>query len=199
MEHTGQDCDSSGTTSPKSTGGAAGSTSKDSPTLFPLETSEILEAYPKGIGSLPEDSLANHSAQHPEGERLPPIFGPKCYGSSKSQNQFWSLGRTFSMRLSKIPLVNYTNWGITLRFSEYPPPLWVQRITGRDSSWLPTPTATANHLAPSMRKWPTYRTFQDWMNGKRSLPATWEWMMGFPIGWTDSADSATQLSLRSQK
>jgi hypothetical protein len=39
LEHTGRDGDSTGTTSQRSTRGAANSTSNDSPTLFPLETS----------------------------------------------------------------------------------------------------------------------------------------------------------------
>ena len=53
LEHIGQDGDSSGITSPKSTRGAADSTSSDSPTLFPLETSERSTArlWPTPTGS----------------------------------------------------------------------------------------------------------------------------------------------------
>lgn len=53
--------------------------------------------------------------------------------------------------------------------------------TGRGSTLLPTPTAKANHCAPSMRKWPGYARLQD--SGGIS-PTRWEWMMGYPRGWT---------------
>lgn len=72
--------------------------------------------------------------------------------------------------------------------------IWILRhpagIAGADgsSSW-PTPTAKANHDAPSMRKWPAYRKYQDAV--KRTTPRLWEWMMGFPAGWTRCARSAT--------
>jgi hypothetical protein len=51
----------------------------------------------------------------------------------------------------------------------------------------PTPTAKANHDAPSMRKWPAYRRYQTSIT--RTFPRLWEWMMGFPEGWTDCTNS----------
>ncbi len=63
--------------------------------------------------------------------------------------------------------------------------------TGRGSSLLPTPTETANHCAPSMRKWPGYARLQD--SGGIS-PTRWEWMMGYPQGWTDCTRSVTLSS-----
>lgn len=51
-----------------------------------------------------------------------------------------------------------------------------------NSSWLPTPTATANQWAPSMRKHPSCRNLQG-LVGKS--PEVFEWLMGFPPGWTD--------------
>lgn len=36
---------------------------------------------------------------------------------------------------------------------------------GPGVSWWPTPTAKANHCAPSMRKWPAYARFQDEIAG----------------------------------
>ena len=60
------------------------------------------------------------------------------------------------------------------------------RIDAPELGWLPTPTATANHCAPSMRKWPTYLRFQErFGTGGSPPPETFEWMMGLPIGWTD--------------
>lgn len=45
--------------------------------------------------------------------------------------------------------------------------------------WLATPTATANQAAPSMQKHPGCRAW----NG-RVDPESFEWAMGWPIGWT---------------
>jgi hypothetical protein len=54
----------------------------------------------------------------------------------------------------------------------------------KECSFWPTPTAKANHMAPSMRKWPGYARMQDELGGQLD-PSHWEWLMGFPIGWTD--------------
>ena len=53
-------------------------------------------------------------------------------------------------------------------------------------SWWATPTATANQLAPSMKKWPGCRRLQEIAGtGGFPHPNLYEWMMGFPTGWTD--------------
>lgn len=53
------------------------------------------------------------------------------------------------------------------------------------SSLLATPTRKANQLAPSMQKWPGCKRLQDWAGtGGSPSPALYEWMMGFPDGWT---------------
>lgn len=91
----------------------------------------------------------------------------------------------------------------SLRFYETLPPSGSMRsgsLSARASSvlhttapgrlWLPTPTAKANHSAPSMRKWPAYIRFQDRFPGPIH-PRTFEWMMGFPIDHTASDPSET--------
>ena len=56
-------------------------------------------------------------------------------------------------------------------------------------SWLATPTATANQASPSMMKHPGCR---EWRHlGLRVCPAHFEWMMGWPVGWTDLEPLAT--------
>ena len=54
-------------------------------------------------------------------------------------------------------------------------------------SWLATPTATANQLAPSMQKW---EGCQRWLKfghvGGKIDPHHYEWLMGWPIGWSDT-------------
>lgn len=68
------------------------------------------------------------------------------------------------------------------------------------SWWWPTPTAKANHCAPSMRKWPAYARFQEIVGtGGSPSPDLFEWMMGLPAGWTDPDDepAATPSSPKS--
>jgi len=84
-----------------------------------------------------------------------------------------------------------------------------------ESGFLPTPTAAANMLSPSMQKWPAHLrmwptpTAHNAKEGgypaehNRNTPTlaaqaggalnpTWvEWLMGWPLGWTDCAVSAT--------
>jgi hypothetical protein len=56
---------------------------------------------------------------------------------------------------------------------------------GSDIGWLHTPTTIANYSAPSMQKHPACRAFVA-VFGKPD-PINQEWLMGWPIGWTDLA------------
>ena len=70
------------------------------------------------------------------------------------------------------------------------PPLG--RLTSEPAfGWLPTPTATANQTAPSMQKHPSCRAFVALFGAGPIHPEVYEWMMGFPPGWTDLEDSET--------
>jgi hypothetical protein len=60
---------------------------------------------------------------------------------------------------------------------------------GIATGFLHTPTATANYAAASMQKWPTCREYVR-VFGKPT-PTNHEWLMGFPIGWTDSRQLET--------
>ena len=64
------------------------------------------------------------------------------------------------------------------------------------SSWLATPTQTANQWAPSMRKHPgcleLQRVFQDGASCR-----TLEWMMGLPAGWVSAETPSRQGAPRS--
>ena len=55
---------------------------------------------------------------------------------------------------------------------------------------LPTPTATANMLSPSMQKWESHKNLEGSVGGSLN-PAWVEWLMGWPIGWTDLQPLAT--------
>jgi hypothetical protein len=56
-----------------------------------------------------------------------------------------------------------------------------------ESGLLPTPTTKANQLAPSMMKHSGCRRLAQLANGQSGLvsPKMYEWMMGYPMGWTD--------------
>jgi len=57
--------------------------------------------------------------------------------------------------------------------------------------WLPTPTATANQTSPSMLKHPSCRAFVRLFGDGPIHPEVYEWLMGFPTGWTDLDPSET--------
>ena len=64
------------------------------------------------------------------------------------------------------------------------PPAWALLTLGSDIGLLATPTAVANQTAPEMiRKWVGCRRLAKAIRG-RLIPAHYEWMMGWPIGWT---------------
>ena len=61
---------------------------------------------------------------------------------------------------------------------------------GQECLFLPTPTAKANHLAPSMRKWPAYARLQDQFgNNSKILPDLFRVLMGFPNGWLELTET----------
>ena len=100
-------------------------------------------------------------------------------------------------------------------------PRWARPTTAIGSGLLPTPTTVANQLSPSMMKHAGCRRLAEIMlptpnagsdhwggtwrecggNGNalrgtplgslKILPSDWEWMMGYPIGWTALEPSET--------
>lgn len=136
---------------------------------------------------------ASHSVQRPTVAIPPTISGPSCSMRSEASTPCSCSQKTSNERPSKRPLKTLLHVDIAQPLESLQPPDWVRRMTDRDGGYLPTPTAKANHDAPSMRKWPAYETYQRWLAafGARTEPRIWEWMMGFPIGWTDCAPLAT--------
>jgi len=56
---------------------------------------------------------------------------------------------------------------------------------------LALPTAKGNQLSPSMSKWPSCAAWQAAHPPGPLLPGFVEWLMGFPIGWTEIGPSET--------
>jgi len=134
--------------------------------------------------SLVVDSPAKRSPVQQEVATTPSICGPRCYGSAPKCHPRGCLQKTLqrkpSQRLPKISQASDTK----LDTNVLRPPHWLARIRGRDGLWLPTPMASYNVDAPSMMKWPAYRMQARWTGGK-TMPKHQEFLMGWPIGWTD--------------
>lgn len=134
--------------------------------------------------SSPAASLASPSLPQAAGERSQPTDGPPCSESSERSSPSTSSERTSLESPSSKPPPSYAPSDTYVEPPEFPPPAWVPRIGVNDSGWLPTPTATANPDCDYMQRWPSHRRLREAF-GRRSLgPTLWEWMMGWPIGWT---------------
>lgn len=113
------------------------------------------------------------------------ISGRKCDGSWQMQLPGTFLQRTL---LAKPLTQRATTWK---RWVTKPAPLPLERRTwalttfGSGLGYLHTPTTKANYCAASMQKWPCARAFVT-VFGKPN-PTNHEWLMDWPIGWTDTA------------
>lgn len=58
----------------------------------------------------------------------------------------------------------------------------IKEIVG---GFVHTPTTKANFLCSSMQKWPGCRRYVAAFGGLRITPEQFEFLMGFPIGWSD--------------
>ena len=142
---------------------------------------------------LPEDGLVSRIRRQRVGVTFTRICGQNSYASSSNVCRDGLSGKTCRERiiLSRPQLIceTYnTPYGKYVSAYLFAGTFAIERIL-----W-PTPTATANHLSPSMAKWPAYARMQ-W-NIRKITPRLWEWMMGFPAGWTDLEPSATPSSPR---
>ena len=118
-----------------------------------------------------------------QGITPPTLFGLKCDESWQMLLPGTSLPRTSAERQLTKRQTTLNRWVIKSGAWNFPRRTWVQTTFGVDVGYLHTPTCAANYAAPSMQKWPSCREFVR-VFGKPS-PANHEWMMGWPIGWTD--------------
>jgi hypothetical protein len=132
--------------------------------------------------------LASHSPVPLEADEWPLTSGPNSGASSRSAGPDTSWQKTSNVNPSSAQPGNFTLTAIKLPFARYRQPTWVPHIEDSvGGSWLPTPTETANYDAPSMRKqWPAHRRLRLWTGG-RTTPRHIEFLMGWPLGWSDSA------------
>ena len=131
-----------------------------------------------------EDSPAKRSVVQQEVETYKKkISGGRCLELSEKLNLELSLLRMFPKEPYSMRKKTFWDWGITANISSYRRKTLVQTINGTDIGYLHTPTSTANFAAPSMQKWEGCRNFV-MVFGKPS-PANFEYLMGWPSGWTD--------------
>lgn len=134
------------------------------------------------ISSL-EASLAKHSAGQQQETTQPMIFGQKCAGS-------WQMslpGTSLPKMSAKLPLTmrqrTLSRWVTKPKQFPLVRQTWVQTTFGPGIGYLHTPTTKANYCAASMQKWPACRAWVQ-VFGKVT-PQAHEYLMGWPIGWTD--------------
>jgi hypothetical protein len=144
-------------------------------------------------------SRANPTAPRRAAETTPSISGPSSCEWSETSDRIGYLLRTSL----ESDMTELTECPVTLRTQATPSGRSISilryrrdNVAGFASSGWPTPTETANHDAPSMRKWPAYARYQDAV--KRTTVRLWEWMMDFPVGWLDCMSSETRLLPQSQ-
>ena len=111
------------------------------------------------------------------------ISGRKCGGSWQMSLPGTSLPRTYRSEQLTQRQTTCKRWATKSGAFPLPRLTWVQITFGADIGYLHTPTCTANYAAPSMQKWKAARAFKAVFG--RPTPVNHEWMMGWPLGWTD--------------
>ena len=120
-------------------------------------------------------------------------FGLRCGESWQMSLPGTFLPKTSAeWRLTK-PQTTVNRWVTKPKQFPYQRQTWVQTTFGEDIGYLHTPTTMANFCAPSMQK---HAGCRNWVKvfGKIT-PNHYEWLMGWPIGWTDLKPLATDKSL----
>lgn len=110
-------------------------------------------------------------------------YGRKCGESWQRQLPGTYLPKTRQSSRSITPQTTSNRWVTKPTVLPLARRTWARTICGKDIGYVHTPTTKANYLAPSMQKWESCRNFTV-VFGKIS-PSIHEWLMGWPIGWTD--------------
>jgi hypothetical protein len=156
-----------------------------------------------GIGLIlsAEDSPASHSALLQEEIKQPLISGQRWIESSPTSGHAslslkTSLKRRSPTRAAISP--SEATARTTAVYLQMMRGLTIREIVGGS---LHTPTVKANFIATSMQKWPSCRRYVDAFGGQRITARQFEFLMGYPPGWTEtpSKPSATPSSRKSRK
>ena len=146
-----------------------------------------------------EASLASPLALLREDEGSPKTFGPKCFGSSDFASHPTSSLKTSRSRQSPTRLNVSNDLAMARTTAVYRGLIAGLTISEIVGGQLHTPTRKANFVAPSMQKWPSCRRFVAAFGGQRITPEQFEFLLGYPIGWTALAPSEMPSSRKSRK
>ncbi len=110
-------------------------------------------------------------------------FGLRCGESWQMSLPHTSLPKTSAeLQLTK-PQMTVNRWVTKPKQFPFPRKTWVLTTFGKDFGYLHTPTTMANFLAKSMQKW---KSCKAWTTAFGKItPNHYEWLMGWPLGWTD--------------
>lgn len=130
------------------------------------------------------DSLVRRLVPLREAGTTPSTYGPKCAEWSQKVNRPMCLPRMSPPRLLSKQPQTLPRWVTKPKCFPLPRQTWVQTTFGRGFGYLHTPTTKANYAALSMQKWPSARNFVTVFG--RPTPEAQEWLMAWPVGWTDT-------------
>lgn len=143
-------------------------------------------------------------------EKEPDLQAPEAAFGGSSTVSSRRRGRSGSLRKTYQPFAveDWTKFsGASLRSGTmrngtvYPLPPLAPLTDATASGLLPTPTTMANQLAKSMQKHRGCRLLSQMAGGIGGMvsPRMYEWMMGFPMEWTELEHWATRSFLKFQK
>lgn len=141
---------------------------------------------PRGAAVLTSFLVASHVkrlARLLGGEITPSTYGLKCAQLWQVQGLDLSLLKTYPCGPSTPPATILKRWVTRPKQLPCQRQTWVRTMYGKDIGYLHTPTTKANYSAQSMQKHPCARAFVTVFG--RPSPTNQEWLMGWPIGWTD--------------
>ena len=110
-------------------------------------------------------------------------FGLRCDESWQMLLPGTSLPKTFQKKQSTLHQKNANQWVTKPKQFPYLRKTWVQTTKGSGTGYLHTPTTQGNYCADSMQKHPSCQNYKQ-VFGKVT-PENHEYLMGWPIGWTD--------------
>ena len=140
-----------------------------------------------------EASLAKPSLQPLTDTTQQLICGQKCSELLGKAVLELSLQKTYPEKQLKKLETTCVVWVSTPKHLPLARKTWVQTTHGNDIGYLHTPTTQGNYCAASMQKHPSARAYKK-VFGKVS-PENHEYLMGWPIGWTDLEQPETDKSL----
>lgn len=139
-----------------------------------------------------EASRANRSPQRLGDGALPLTSGRSCGTPLSTSDQGSSLQRTFKKNPLSEQEPSWPSWvteGARSIYQRLVSGLTIKEAVG---GFVHTPTTKANFTCRSMQKWPGCRRYVEAFGGLTITPEQFEFLMGYPVGWTDLSNSETQ-------